>query len=126
MTNRKDIYLKPDVIMDLRVIAAKLGSRGYTVFIEDFLSQWEKSITPETTGIDLPVLPRSKKGMTRIGIALYDGTQQKLRVLAAYKQLSLGAYIEAVLTWLSNEHREHGRLWFDDTPIDVLPIRTRK
>lgn len=128
MESKTTVRLSKDVSNEIILISAITRSKGVGPFIDDLIQAW---IIADSMGADLPVLKpvvldKDKEYVTGCN-RMNKELAASLRILAAKNDgMSLKAYIEAMLTWLAEEHKANGRVWIDDTPVKLLPIRTRK
>ena len=123
----KQLKIKQDVLNEIKLIAAKANAKSMNSFLEDLYTHWiNKSATGETPSLESIISDLKSDG---IYINLYIDTDvlRNLRIIAAETNgTSLKAYMEAIIYWLCDEHRANGRVWIDDTDVQVLPIRRRK
>jgi len=123
----KSIPLEESIYYDLKLIAAKLNSKGLRPFLEDLYLQWVLKLTKGEELPEIPLIPSAKTGNEmKLNVFLSDDDFYQLNVSAAGKKTSLQNYMESIAVWLANEHRANGRVWIDDTPARALPIRMRK
>ena len=126
MEKTKTVKIDVDVRNEIRLISAIAKAKGSGTFMEDLFKALVLS---------------SKKGMKLPEIKKYDYSKDvqyvwcndridtellvDLRILAAENGMSVKAYMEGVYNWLAAEHKANGRVWFDDTAVEQLPIRKR-
>ena len=120
----KLLRLKEDVYFELKLIAAEINSKGIRPFLEDVFTHISANKS-EIMKIEL-IEPNKSGNEKSVGVDLNIMQSQQINILAASKKTSMANFLESICTWLANEHRENGRVWIDDTPANVLPIRMRK
>ena len=124
----KTVSLNKVCAGDIKLIVAKVNAKSISSFLEDLFVHWINKSTSGEFIIDLlPIIKQKQEDLIDVGLSISADILYQLRILAAETEgTSLKAYMEAIITWLVEEHRVNGRVWIDDTPVNVLPIRTRK
>jgi hypothetical protein len=122
----KLLKIEPDVRKEINLISAIVKAKGAGPFMEDLLEAW---VLDSKKGVKLPEIKKHEYAdnvnyiycNNRIDTELLA----ELRILAAENGMSTKAYMEGIYNWLAEEHKANGRFWFDDTSIELLPIRRR-
>lgn len=125
--NKKTLKYRKDSYFELQLLVAEVNAKGIASFLDDFFIAWVMSINVGENLIDVdPIVFKSDDDVLSFSNRIKVSTLYELRIVATKAGLSLKQYMESVVEWLANEHRENGRFWFDDTPRNALPIRTRR
>lgn len=127
MENYKTLKYKKQTNNELVLLSAEVNAKGIGTFLEDFYQAWVSTISRNELSIPInPVIFSDDDEIVTISHRVDNSILAELRILAIKNGMTLKYYMESICEWLANEHRENGRVWFDDTPRRALPIRTRK
>jgi hypothetical protein len=122
----KTVKIDVGVRNEVRLISAIVRARGSGTFMEDL---FKALVLAGKKGMKLPEIKNHEyvKGIDYVMCNDRIETEllADLRILAAENGMSVKAYMEGVYNWLAEEHKAKGRVWFDDTSIELLPIRRR-
>ena len=123
-----NVYLNESTKFEIEIIVAQLNAKSVRVFINDFLSHVGICV------IHGGVFPKikineeiSRNNRLKVDYEpLASDIMSIHRISAVKHKTNYHNWIVSILGWLAEEHRVNGRVWFDDTPIGLLPIRKRK
>lgn len=124
----KEIKISQQILNEVKLIVAIANAKSINSFFEDLFTHWVQRAQTGNVVADLrPIIKQTQENTVKMGLRIDSGVMYDLRILAAETDgTSLKAYMEAIVIWLANEHRDKGRVWIDDTPAKALPIRMRK
>ncbi len=127
LKNNLNIYILPEEKFDLQLITAKVNASSVTSYIDDLLSNM--ALTIMHSG-DIPNIPINinvkKEGKVPVAYRTVSQSSYIHRIEAVKRMTSLHNWQASILGWMADEHRKNGRVWFDDTPVGLLPIRKRR
>ena len=123
----KQLHLTKTVNQELNLIAAEINAKSKTSFAEDLFLHVHINNSLAIINPSFEIIETDVKGdVERISLSLDNDTSYFLRLQAVKLNTSQKEFMQSILVWLANEHRENGRVWIDDTPVRALPVRMRK